>query len=103
VPGLTALALVWVVAAWALVTGVLEIVAAVRLRRRISNEWLLVLGGLASVIFGVLLVIAPAAGALVLVLWIGAYAVVFGGLLLALAFRLRRLRDAPPSELRRAA
>src|SRR5262250_1937486 len=89
-PRLTTLALVYLIAAWAIVSGVLEIVAAVRLRREINNEWWLAFAGVLSVVFGVLIMAAPAAGALVLVLWIGAYAVVFGVSLLALAFRLRR-------------
>jgi uncharacterized membrane protein HdeD (DUF308 family) len=96
-PGITALALVWVIAVWAIVTGVLELVAAVRLRRQVSGEWLLVLGGVASVVFGGLLVISPIVGGLVIALWIGAYAFVFGILLLALGFRLRSLGRALPS------
>jgi uncharacterized membrane protein HdeD (DUF308 family) len=88
-PAITALALVYLIAAWALVTGVLEIMAAIRLRRHITGEWLLVLGGVASVVFGILMVIAPLAGALVIAVWVGAYAFVFGALLVALGFRLR--------------
>ncbi len=88
-PGLTTLVLLYVIAAWAVVTGVFEIVAAIRLRARIENEWWLALSGVLSIAFGVLMMIAPGAGALALVLWIGAYAVVFGAMLLALAFRLR--------------
>lgn len=89
-PGITALALLFVIAAWALVTGVLEIAVAIRLRKAITNEWLLVLSGIASVVLGVLLVLNPAVGALVVVLWIGAYALVSGALLVGLSFRLRR-------------
>jgi uncharacterized membrane protein HdeD (DUF308 family) len=88
-PGLTALALLYLVAGWALVTGVLEIVAAIRLRKLISDEWLLAVSGVLSVGLGVLLVLFPGPGALALVIWIGAYALLFGGLLVALGFRLR--------------
>lgn len=91
-PGITALALLLLIAARALVSGVLQIVAAVRLRKVISGEWLLVLGGTASLAWGVLLVVFPGAGALALVLWIGAFALVTGALLIALAFRLRAWR-----------
>ena len=89
-PGITALGLLIMIAAWAIVIGVIEIFAAVQLRKVIRNEWPLILAGLASVGFGVVLLLYPAAGALVLVWWIGAYALVFGILLMILAFRLRR-------------
>jgi uncharacterized membrane protein HdeD (DUF308 family) len=90
-PGLTALGLLIMIAAWAIVTGILEIVAAIKLRKEIKREWLLVVAGLCSVVFGVLLMLMPEAGAVVLVLWIGAYALVFGILLMVLAFKVRRL------------
>jgi uncharacterized membrane protein HdeD (DUF308 family) len=88
-PGLTALVLLYIIAFWAIVTGVLEIVAAIRVRRAISNELGLVIGGVLSVVFGVVLLIAPGAGALAVVFLIGAYAIVFGIALLGLAWRLR--------------
>jgi uncharacterized membrane protein HdeD (DUF308 family) len=88
-PGITALTLLYMIAAWALLTGALEIAAAIRLRKVIAGEWLLVLSGIVSIVFAALLALFPAAGALALVLWIGAYAVVFGALLIAFAFRLR--------------
>jgi uncharacterized membrane protein HdeD (DUF308 family) len=83
--------LVYIIAFWALITGLLEIVAAFRLRKVIHNEWWLVLSGALSVVFGIVLVVAPGAGALALVWVIGAYAVLFGIALLALAFRLRNM------------
>ena len=88
-PGITALALLVMVATWALITGGLEIAAAIRLRKVITGEWLLVLSGIASITLGVLLALFPGPGALVLVIWIGAYAFVSGVLLVALALRLR--------------
>lgn len=81
--------LLYVVAAWAIVTGVGQVVAAVRLRREIAGEWLLGLAGALSVLFGIALLVAPVAGVVVLGVWIGAYALFTGALQLALAFRLR--------------
>ena len=88
-PGISALALLYVIAAWALVTGVLEIAAAIRLRKIITGEWLLALIGFASVTLGVILALFPDPGAFALVICIGAYAMVTGVLLVVLAFRLR--------------
>ncbi len=88
-PGAATLALLIIIGAWAIVTGILEIVAAIRLREEIEGEWLLLIGGLLSVLFGIALAIWPAAG-LVAVIWmIGAYAIVYGILLMVLGFRLR--------------
>ena len=88
-PDLTTLALLYLIAAWALVIGALEIAAAIRLRKVITGEWLLALGGVAAIGFGVLLMLLPEAGALAVILWIGAYTFVSGVLLIALGFRLR--------------
>lgn len=88
-PRVTAIVLLYLIAAWAIATGVAEIVAGIRLRRVITGEWLLILAGVLSLLVGVLLILFPGAGALTVVIWIGAYAVVLGMVLLALAFRLR--------------
>ncbi|WP_199912073.1 HdeD family acid-resistance protein [Nodularia spumigena] len=88
-PGITALVLLYLIAAWAIVTGVLEIIASIQIRKEIQNEWLLAIAGIASVLFGVLLLVWPLAGALAILWIIGAYAIIFGILLLILAFRLR--------------
>lgn len=88
--GLGAFGLLYLIGVWAVVTGIFEITAAIRLRRHFTNEWLLVLGGAASVIFGLLILIVPRAGALAVVWWIGTYAIFFGMAFIALAFRLRR-------------
>ena len=90
-PALTALGLLILIAWWAIFNGIMEIVSAIRLRKVIRNEWLLVLAGVASIVFGVLLLLQPAVGALVLIWWIGAWALFFGVLLMALAFRMRHL------------
>jgi uncharacterized membrane protein HdeD (DUF308 family) len=93
-PGATALTLLYLIASWALVSGVMEIAAAIELRRAIDNEWLLGLGGAASVLFGLLLFVNPGSGALSVIWLIGAYAVLFGALLIALGLRLRAMRGA---------
>ncbi len=89
-PGTTGLILILVMAAWAIITGILEIAAAIRLRREITNEWLLGFGGFVSLAFGVLLFFQPATGSLVVTLMVGAYALMFGILIVMLAFRLRK-------------
>ena len=100
IPAITALVLLVVVAIWALLTGALELAAAVFLRRFVAREWLLLLGGVASVVFGILLLINPAAGLLTIVWLSGAYALAFGVIQLALAFRLRGTRRRPFSRPR---
>jgi uncharacterized membrane protein HdeD (DUF308 family) len=89
-PGLATLALLYVISFWAIVTGVLEIVAAIRLRKEIQGEWLLALSGIVSLVLGILLIVFPAAGVLTIAWIIGAYAILFGAMLLSLSLRLRR-------------
>jgi uncharacterized membrane protein HdeD (DUF308 family) len=117
-PDTTALVLLLFIATWSIVTGIFEIATAVRLRKLIANEWLLILSGVVSIIFGALLIAQPGAGAISIVwllgayallfgvltlmpgagaisiVWLlGAYALLFGILTLMLAFRLRGMRD----------
>jgi uncharacterized membrane protein HdeD (DUF308 family) len=94
-PGLTALGLLYLIAAWAIITGVFEIMAAIRLRKVIAGEWLLILGGAASVLFGLLIAAMPGAGALAVVWWVGLYAIIFGVLYIALALRLHKWSGRP--------
>jgi len=90
-PGITALLLLMLIAAWAIVTGVFEIAAAIQLRKEIKGEWLLALAGIASILFGVVLFLNPGPGALALVWLIGSYAILFGILLIALGLRLHSM------------
>lgn len=88
------LAMYLVIAAWAFVTGVFEIVAAIELRKHISNEIWLIVGGIASIVFSILLFLHPLLGAIVITWLVGAYAVLFGILMIAFAFRVRGLKAA---------
>ena len=88
-PGLTALALLFYIAIWAIASGLLAIVAAIRVRKEIEGELWLILSGLASVAFGVLIVARPGAGALSVLWLIGAYAIAFGVILVIFAFKAR--------------
>ena len=94
-PGVTALALLYLIAAWAVVSGVPEIIAAVALRTQIEGEWLLGLSGVLSVVFGIVVILQPDAGALAVVWMIGAHALLFGITLIVLGFRLRSLGKHP--------
>jgi len=88
-PATAALAFVWVIGAWAVITGALEIVTAVRMRKVIEHEWTLGLAGAVSVAFGLLMLFRPVIGTLAIVWWLGAYAMVFGILMIVLGFKLR--------------
>jgi uncharacterized membrane protein HdeD (DUF308 family) len=91
-PGLTALVLLYLIAAWAIVRGIFEIVAAFHLRRELTNEWLLALNGVLSVLFGILLIAAPGAGALTVLWIIGTFAIIVGVVMIMLGFRLKGLQ-----------
>jgi len=93
-PGVTAIVLLYLIAFWAILTGILEIAAALQLRKEIDGEFWLGLAGAASVLFGLFLIARPAVGAIAVVWLIGLYAVTFGVLLVALGFRVRALRGA---------
>lgn len=90
-PAITGMILLFVIAAWAIVQGVLEISAAVRLRKIINNDWLLVFSGIVSVLFGLFIMARPGAGALSVIWIIGAFAIVHGILLIGLSFKLHKL------------
>ena len=96
-PGVTALALLLVIAFWSIFRGIIEIVAAVRLRDLIPGEWWLILGGIASIAFGVLLVRYPESGLLAVVWLIGFYAVIFGITQIMLGFRLKSVAGELPA------
>ena len=89
-PGVTAIALLMLIAVWAIVHGVFEISAAIRLRKEIKNEWLLILSGALSVAFGVLMILNPGAGALAVLTLLGAFSIAYGALLVVLAFKLKK-------------
>jgi len=88
-PGITAISLLAVIAAWAVLTGIFEIVVAIKLRQQLSNEWVLILSGVLSVAFGVLVIAMPNAGALSIVWLIGIYAIFYGILLLTVAVKIK--------------
>lgn len=89
-PGLTAIVLLYFIAGWAIATGIFQIIGAIQLRKEIDNEWLLILGGIISVLFGVAMLAAPGAGALALITVIGIYTMIIGVLLVGLSFRLKK-------------
>jgi uncharacterized membrane protein HdeD (DUF308 family) len=97
-PDITAYALLLVIAAWAIVSGGLEVMAAYRLREVMRREWLLALDGVIAILFGLVLIVFPSAGALAVVWLIGTFAIVSGVILLLIAFRMRgRTRGTGPS------
>lgn len=94
-PGLTALALLFLIAAWSIITGVMEIAAAFILGLNVGREWLLALTGLLSIVFGIILFVHPGSGILAILWLLGIYAIIFGILLIIRAFQ-NRPRTNPP-------
>jgi uncharacterized membrane protein HdeD (DUF308 family) len=88
-PGITALVLLFFIAGWAIAVGVFQIIGAIRLRKEIDNEWMLIAGGVLSVLFGIGVLLVPGAGALALVWVIATFAIIEGILFIALSFRLK--------------
>jgi len=93
-PGITAIALLWVIGAWAIATGILEILVAVRLRKEITNEWFWVLSGLLSLVLGVVLVVRPDVGAVGVVTTIGIFSIAWGVSLAVFSFRIKNLASS---------
>jgi uncharacterized membrane protein HdeD (DUF308 family) len=96
-PGITAIALLILIAVWAIANGVFEIAAAIRLRKEIANEWLMILSGVLSIVFGALMLANPGVGALAVLWLIGAFAIAYGVVLVILAFKLRKHGMAAPA------
>jgi uncharacterized membrane protein HdeD (DUF308 family) len=88
-PGVTAFVLLYIVAAWAILTGIMEIVTAVSLREFLSREWALILAGALSIVFGIILFVRPGIGLLSILWLVGVYSLIFGVLFLVRAFQLR--------------
>ena len=93
-PGLTAVVLLYFIAGWAIAMGVFQIIGAIQLRKEIDNEWLLVLSGVLSVLFGILLLAMPGTGLLALVWLIAIDAIIFGVLVIGFGMRLRKHKTA---------
>ena len=89
-PGITALVLLLFIAGWAVATGATQIIGAIKLRKEIDDEWFLIAGGVLSVIFGLMLLVQPGAGALALIFVIGIYAILYGILQVSFSLRLRK-------------
>lgn len=96
-PAITTVALLWVIAWWAIIRGLLELITAWRLRAELTNEWMWVLTGILSIGLGALLIAQPAAGALALVFWIGVFSIAWGVALSILAFRVKGMARGRPA------
>jgi uncharacterized membrane protein HdeD (DUF308 family) len=89
-PASAAVALIWVIGAWAIIAGALEIASAIRLRRVIEHEWMLAMAGALTIVLGLVLLYRPLVGGLAIMWWLGSYAILFGALMIGLGLRLRR-------------
>jgi uncharacterized membrane protein HdeD (DUF308 family) len=92
-PGVTLLVLLLFIAGWAFAMGVMQIIGAIQLRKEIDNEWLLILSGALSVVFGIAIVVAPVAGAVALIWMMAFYTILFGAILIGFSFRLKKYKD----------
>jgi uncharacterized membrane protein HdeD (DUF308 family) len=92
-PGITALVLLFCIAAWAVVTGILQIIGAIFVRKEIENEWFLILTGALSLVFGIALFLMPGTGILGLIWLVAAYAIAYGITMIGFSFRLRKLKS----------
>jgi uncharacterized membrane protein HdeD (DUF308 family) len=101
-PQVTAVVLLYFVIAWLMLTGVMQIIAGIRLRKQISGEFFLIAGGILSALFGLYLSINPGVGALAVISLIGAYAITFGVIMIVAAFRLRSSRGGKDRTTRMA-
>ena len=99
-PGMTALVLLFLISAWAILTGLLKVFMAIAFRRKVENAWLMGLSGVLSVLFGVVLAVLPGAAVLSVVWLVGIYALIFGVVLIVLGFRARGHRQANGSRVR---
>ncbi len=91
-PGISAIALVWVIGIWAILNGFFEVMAAIEIRKEVEGEWVLALAGVLSILFGLVLLFRPGAGALAVVWIIGAFAILLGILMVILSFKLKGLQ-----------
>ncbi|MEO3857066.1 HdeD family acid-resistance protein [Acrocarpospora sp. B8E8] len=94
-PRITALALIWLIGAWFLITGIVEIVGAVMRRKEVEGDWSMLLNGVLAALFGLILMLWPGAGAIALVALIAIFAIVLGAAMLVLAFRARNVTHHP--------
>ncbi|MCL2726239.1 MAG: HdeD family acid-resistance protein [Polyangiaceae bacterium] len=94
-PGLTEITVLYVIAAWAFVTGIIAFVTSIRIRRVVEGEWLLGFDGLLSILFAILIVASPRVGALIMIYQIGFFALAFGAVFVAFGFRLKQWRQEP--------